>query len=380
MKKLLLTLICISMFITGCSKETEPQGSTEIKPVELALGYVKHDHHLALYVAAENAAEYTKTSNIELKTVKDKERYELSEAGTKIANVQISDVPGGAKMPIALKTGTIEFGFGGVAAILAAIDSGVPIKIVAPLHYKGDMFVMTPDSPVNNWQDFVDLVKKSDKPIRIGYKSPMAVAKVIFQQALELEGIKYGDADTDSVQVRLICTQGGGKLNVALQNEIIDGYVGNNPFPAIGMEKKILKVICDLETLPPGNFLNHPCCCLAATEEAIKNKPQAIAAMLALFIQANETINSDLDKSVAAATKWLGTSEAVEKISIPTSGYSMENTDQWNQTMKTWVDEMDNLGLFEGKLKGKSYENASKMSYDFSLLEQANNKLNNSTE
>jgi NitT/TauT family transport system substrate-binding protein len=175
--------------------------------------------------------------------------------------------------------------------------------------------------------------------------------------------------------VRIINVRGGEKLNVSLGGGLVDGYVGNNPFPAIGLEKGLLRVVCDLEELPPGTFRNHPCCCIAATEKAIREKPDAIVDLLVLFLQATETINTDLDAAVKAATRWLGTSEAVERMSIATSGYSMEDSREWRKAMAKWIEAMNGLNAFTGKLKGLKPEKVPDLAYDFSLLKKAKQKL-----
>jgi NitT/TauT family transport system substrate-binding protein len=164
-----------------------------------------------------------------------------------------------------------------------------------------------------------------DKPLRIGYKNPVACAKVIFEEALRHEGIAFsGDPSQQGIKVHMVDVKGGGKLNVALSGELVDGYVGNNPFPAIAVEKDMGGVICDLEDLPPGTFRNHPCCCIAARVDVIAQKRKVVVDLLVLFLEAHRTINSDLDKTVAAVVGWISTSEAVERMSIPTSGYSMK--------------------------------------------------------
>jgi len=263
-----------------------------------------------------------------------------------------------------------------VAPVLAAVDSGAPIKLISPLHYKGDMFVLRPDFKAENWEEFVAIAKTTENPLRIGYKNPMAVAKVIFEEALKHEGITFGgDLSQTDLQIHMVNVNGGSKLNVSLGSGLIDGYVGNNPFPAIAVEKNIGKIICDLEELPPGTFRNHPCCCIAAGAGALKNKSEAIVDLLVLFLQANETINSDLKSAVNSAVRWIGTSESVERMSIPTSGYSMESSAQWHQAMNKWIEAMNGLDIFRGKLQGLKPDEVSLAAYDLSLLESARKKL-----
>lgn len=354
------------------SEKTEPVPSS----VTVKVGHVGHDHHLAMFVAADNATSHAAVSGIGLKAVEDRKFYELTEGGRKVADVEVVKVGGGSKMPTALAQGVIEVGYGGVAPVLASVDSGAPVKLIAPLHYKGDMFVVKPDFPAKTWEEFVALAKNADKPIRIGYKSPVAVAKLVFEEALKHEGIPFGgDLSQTDLKVHMINVKGGGKLNVALSGDLVDGYVGNNPFPAIAVDKKIGRIVCDLEDLPPGTFRNHPCCCIAATEKVIKEKPETVIDLLVLFLQATETIKTDLDNAVAAAMHWIGTSEAVERMSIPTSGYSMDDSPEWRATMAKWIEAMNGLSAFTGKLKGVNPDKVAGLAYDLTLLEKAKAKL-----
>jgi len=367
-------LLC-AVLLPGCKqKEQKPGGPSA--PVTLRVGHVGHDHHIALFVAADNASDYSRITGINLKMVKDQKLYELYDKDKKVADIEIVKVGGGSKMPTALAQDVIEVGFGGVAPVLASVDSGAPVKLIAPLHHKGDMFVVRPDFEAQTWPEFVALAKAAEKPLRIGYKSPVACAKVIFEEALRHEGITFGgDPSREDIQVHMVNVKGGGKLNVALSGGLIDGYAGNNPFPAIAVEKKIGRIICDLEDLPPGTFRNHPCCCIAANERALTKKADAIVDLLVLFLQANETINSDPDKAVTSAVRWIGTTETVEKMSIPTSGYSMEASPQWHETMSQWVETMNGLQVFRGKLKDLDLQHVPQAAYNFSLLDQARNKL-----
>jgi len=62
-------------------------------------------------------------------------------------------------------------------------------------------------------------------------------------------------------------------------------------------------------------------------------------------------------------------------MSIPTSGYSMEASPLWHQTMSQWVETMNGLQVFRGELKDIDVQNVPQVAYDFSLLDQARDKL-----
>ena len=368
-------LLLIVVLFCSCQNDAGTEDRATRIPT-IKVGHVGHDHHLGLFVALDGAEEYGRQTGIWLRMVKDRKLYELIEHGRKIADVEIVRVGGGSKMPTALAQNVIDVGLGGVAPILAAADSGAPVKLIAPLHYKGDMFVVRPDFPAKTWREFVELARTAKVPLRIGYKNPIAVAKIIFEEALKYEGITFsGDLSQTDLKVHMINVKGGGKLNVCLQQGLVDGYVGNNPFPAIGAEKGMLRVVCDLEELPPGTFRNHPCCCIAANSKALAEQPDAIEALLVLLLQATETINTDLDCAVEAACRWIGTSESVERMSIATSGYSMDATTEWHSYMAVWIEAMNGLGVFREKLKGLEEREVQALAYDLSLLEKARETL-----
>ena len=279
-------------------------------------------------------------------------------------------------MPTALAQGIIDVGLGGTAPVLAACDRGAPVKLIAPLHSKGNMLVVRPDLPVQSWQEFVTLVRNSETSFRMGYKSPMAVAKLLLEDALRYEGIAFGGGPTDAgVRVNMINVKEDGNLNVSLSQGLIDGYVGNNPFPAIGVEKGIAKIVCALEDLPPGRFRDHPCCCIAANMRSLAGKEDAVVGLLVLLLQANETINDDLDAVVPIACRWIGAGEEVERMSIPTSGYSLEPDAAWHEGMGMWFDVMNDLGVFQGALLGLERAEATAVACGLSLLERAERRL-----
>jgi NitT/TauT family transport system substrate-binding protein len=375
MHLLMISLVAVCLLAVGCGKKnkTSPQISNAA-PVTLKIGHVGHDHHLPLFVALDMAVETPETfcpKGLIVKKIVDKKRYELFKDGKALATLQIIKVGGGSKMPTALAQNVIDVGYGGTAPVLAAIDKGSPIKLISPLQSKGDMFVLDPKFPANSWSEFVRFLKKSDKPVRIGYKNPIAVAKIIFENALTHEGVVFSSDVTDSnAKVQLINVKGGGKLNSSLSNGVVSGYVGNNPFPSIGEEKKILKIICDLEELPPGNFKNHPCCCIAAVTPIPKDQAEAVGVLLDLNRSAVKLINNNPKKAAKIASRWIGTSEVVEVKSVAASSYSMDASPEWHKSMAVWVNAMNKLGFFTKKLDSLSEDEIGKKAYDFKLLKK----------
>ena len=83
---------------------------------------------------------------------------------------------------------------------------------------------------VLNWAGFVAQAKAPGKPIQIGYKAAIAVAKTIFEGALKAEGISYGyDATKTDARVILVNFASEASPVPLLASGALDGFVMNQP-------------------------------------------------------------------------------------------------------------------------------------------------------
>lgn len=360
----LLVVVSICL-LTGCAR----------KPVEvpvLKVGHVGHDHHTALYVAALNGELFKQDYGIYLKEVRPKELYELYDGKKLICELELYKVGGGSKMPTAMAQGTFDVGFGGVAAMAFFTDKGTPMKIISPLHNKGDMLVVGKGVKADNWESFVRYVKKLKEPLKVGFKAPKAIALLIFQAAMDEVGITYTyDPKNRKSNVLLMNLKGAGHLNPGLENNIIDAYVCNNPYCAIAEEKGAGKCIADLNDLPPGLWKDHPCCMIGAMNSVVEEKREVLVKFLELIVIATDYMNEDQDIAIKSASDWIGTSIEVEIKSIPTSGYMTEPTEAWKEGIYTWAHAMEKLGHIKGELKGKSNEEIDELLLNMSLIDEA---------
>jgi len=360
------TFVPALLFVAFAAAPAEAQ-----TPV-LKVGHVGHDHHSALYVAAKAGDEFNDLYGIRLKEVRDKDLYELWDGDELVAEVELYKAGGGSMMPTMMSQGAFDVGFGGVAAVAFFVDKGSPMRMISPLHTKGDMLVVKPDNELDSWEEFVEWVKGYDGQVRVGYKNPVAVAKLVFQRALEHEGITYtGDVANTDAQVLLINMKGEQNLIPGLQTGQIDAYVSNNPWCAIAESKGVGHCVTELHDLPPGSFRDHPCCCIAANTRAMKEQGDAIARFLELMAVSTHYINAKRERATEHAAKWIGTTPEVEVVSMETSGYSMEPDDAFYDGMWVWYEEMVGLEKLTDKLKDVTREEFESAVYDFSLLETA---------
>ncbi|MCK5147742.1 ABC transporter substrate-binding protein [bacterium] len=362
MRKSVFILLAL-LVLSGCAQREVPV---------LKVGFVGHDHQSALYVAALETEKTKADGGVYLKEVTYKKHYALMRGRNKLADVELFVAGGGSKMPTMMSQGHFEIGFGGVAAVAYFTDKGSPMKIISPLHNKGDMLVVKPDNPVSDWDTFVAWVKKERKPVRIGFKNPVAVAKIIFETALDEMGLSHtSDPSNRNVDILMVHMKGEKNLVPGLLNNLVDGYVSNNPWCAIAEEKGAGKIIADLDMMPPGIWKDHPCCCVAGTDEVMQEKPEIVREFLKLVILATNYINEDMDLAVRDASKWIGTSEAVEAASLPTSGFSTVPSAYWKEKMMVWVGEMNKAGKLKDRLKDQDASSIDTLLYDFVLLEEA---------
>lgn len=373
--KYLAACLAITVAVCGCkSPETSDKPDA---PTTITVGHVGHDHQIALYIAALEGEKLAKTYGVSLKTVKDREIYDLIENGKTVARLKLVKVGGGSKMPAAMSRGEIDIGLGGVAAVAKFADNGQPFKIIAPLQTDGDMLVMKAGSPISDWASFVAAVKTDGaKPLKIGYKAPVAVAKLIFERAMKAEGISYGYEGADAEQVTLVNMRGGKNAIPLLSEKSIDGFVMNQPVVSISVHKKIGKVIAQLRDLPPKDkWIDHPCCCICATQETLDKHPAAVKTFLKLIHAGTELIAGDSELAVDRASQWTKVPREVELDSVPSIRYISKPDKQWLAGMETWAAMMQDIKAFTGKYADMKPDAIVSELCDLSLCETAAKEL-----
>jgi len=365
------TTIALSLllFITALGQA----GAAEL-PV-LKVGHVGHDHQIALYVAADEGKALEERYGVYLEKLKDQEAYILHDKGSAVAQIQIIRVGGGSKMPAALEQGHIEVGMGGLGPVAKFVDKGADMKVLAPLNNDGDALVLGSTMKADGWEAFVSEVKASKRPIKIGYKEPMAVAYMIMIRALEEEGISYGNepfpADGTPNKVITINLHGLTNALPSLESAIVDGVVVNEPMASILESKGVGRIVADLSSLPPrGRWEGHPCCVVAARGDAIKSKREIIKSLLKAIAAGGDIIARDKNRALRAESRWTRTDREVGKKSIANVDYVYKPDSDWIRGVDTWIDLMNTGGHFNKGLKGKSPQEVRGEILDLRLMDE----------
>ncbi|MDZ7815087.1 MAG: ABC transporter substrate-binding protein [Planctomycetota bacterium] len=369
-----LTILYLVLFMAFSAFSLTPLNARAEGDVPVfKVGHVGHDHQIALFVAALEGDKY-KEHGVWLKEKKKKEVYGLISKGTEIAELHLLKVGGGSRMPAAMERGEIQIGFGGVAAVAFFRDKGDPFKIICPLQTEGDMLVVKKDLPVEDWDSFIKYLRKRDKPVRIGYKAPVAVAKLIFMAALDEEGISHTTSEKkeEGAKVELVNLQGGKNMMPSLSAGTVDGFVMNQPQVSLAKIKGVGKVVADLAHLPPkGNWIDHPCCCVATTDEMIGKHRSELKQFMRLIYVATHEINSDKEMAAKLTSEWTKLPIEVENDSLPTIEYVAEFRESWKKGMFVWRRIMDDLGKFKKELKDKEDDEFWKLLVDETIMNEA---------
>ena len=344
----IIASLTVLFFVVACDKSDK-----EAVVPDLRIGHAPHDHHSPLYIAAMNPDHFKEHHGIYLKEIVVKKEYELMSGSKTLARVHIDSTTGGKKLISRLSEDQLDLTLGGIPAMLGFIDKGEPIKVVAPVNADGAGLVVGKHFKADSWGEFVALVRKSSKPIKIGFKMELSTQNLIFEAALKEVGITYSkDLADQNAQVILANLHGAKNLIPAMKKGIIDGFVVNQPFPAKAEVQGAGKAIAQLFELPPeGKWQGAPCCALAAREDYIEKQSEAVQAMTSLLLHANIFMGKQPEKSMQQVAAWLGIDPEVESKSIPTISFTADFDEKWDRGVDFWVQTMIDNGKYNNKVK-----------------------------
>jgi len=364
----------LTFFLTVMSSSLSFASEQDIPT--LRVGHVGHDHQIALYVAAQAGVFLEKNYGVYLRELKPQEVYDLYDKGRLVARVHMVRVGGGSKMPAALEQGHIEVGLGGLGPVAKFIDKGSPIKVLAPLNNDGDSLILGNGFPAHSWAEFIREVKASKRLVKIGYKDPMANAYLIFTRALAEEGVRHGQEpvgpDGRPVQVMTVNLQGDENALPSLEGGLVDGVVVNEPTPTMLVHKRAGHKAADLSTLPPKDkWKGHPCCVVAASDAALRDKRDVIKALLKVIAAGADLMTKDVEKAIAAEAVWTKTAPEIGRKSISHVSYVIRPDEAWQKAVETWVDMMMTSNQFQKNLKGKSVREIDAVILDLRPMNEA---------
>jgi len=368
---ILLIFLSCCLLLSACQSEQESLPT-------IRLGYAPHDHHAALYIAAQLPDYFRQQGGVYLKEIVYKERYQLIEDDQPVANIELQSSAGGGQLIRKLHEKQLDVALGGVPAMIKQIDAGSKMKIVAPLMSEGAALVMGKDCTSTDWQSFIAMIKISPRPVRIGYKIETSVQNLIFEKALKSEGIRFSREEaSNDAKVIVFNLHGAKNLIPALKNDLIDGFVVMQPFVALAEYQQVGKTVANLCDLPPDRqWADHPCCALAAGDRMLDFQRDVLVKLTSLLLSANRYLQQNQQQGAELVANWLGRPLEVEQLSLPTINYLVDYPANWDSGVEFWIGAMEQQQLLDGAVRAaKKQDRVKDLLYDNSVYLKARKQM-----
>jgi NitT/TauT family transport system substrate-binding protein len=169
---------------------------------QFAIGYLNGDMHSAsLIVAVKKYQYFNDTYGVALvprdRTQSKPELCDLVVNGQKVAEVKLIGGDAGPQVTQLAATDTVQMGYIGTPPELAAIDKGIPIRILHPLNTEGSGVVVAAGAPVSDWSSFVAWAHQRSaggKPLVMANPGKGSIQDVMLKFALKDSGITIKEA------------------------------------------------------------------------------------------------------------------------------------------------------------------------------------------
>ena len=332
-------------------------GCAVVEVPTIRVGYAPHDHHAPVFIAAALSISGDGVDGIRMEELEPRTRYALYQNERKRAYVELFPSVGAAQLVRRLEERHFDLILGGVPAIIAAIDRGSAMRLVAPVNAEGAALVMNTEQQLDTWDAFVQYAHAAQRPIRIGYREDVSVQNIIFERALVAEGIQFAYGievlDAGGERVRMVNVYGAANLLPALEAGVIEGFVAAQPYPTIAHMHGLGRIVSTLEHLPPtGWWTEHPCCAMAVVDpETIERLRELLSVFVALVRAAAGFINSYPERSAPLVAAWLDSDQTVEGLTLPTIRFLSNYTAEWRRGTERLVELMVDAGFLDGVVK-----------------------------
>jgi NitT/TauT family transport system substrate-binding protein len=215
------------------------------------IGYLPSDHDAALFVADAQGLYKDKGINTEL--------------------VQFNN---GGDLMTAMASGDVDVGYVGIAPVLSAASSGVPVKVISAAQTEGSGIIVTEDSNIENAQD---LAGKT-----VATPGEASIQHVLLSAYLTQNGMSLDDINESAMKVP--------SINDALKTGNLPAAITFQPYVSLGEADDNIDDLVDSSEIMPG----HPCCVVAASEDFLKNHEDTAKDIVAIHENATTFINDNI--------------------------------------------------------------------------------------
>ena len=284
--------------------------------------------HQQAFMVAMAEGEKLKDNGVWLKPVVPKEKFDLYDNGKKVARLEVIVTKSGSEATTLFAQGHLDLTTNSFPAMLSGIDSGAKIKVISPLQSDAIAMVSRTDIDVKGWEAFEKYVKDSKRPVTVGYHSPTSAPKIVFEAAMAQSNLRVtGDANATKEQADIVMMDLKGIPNVipALIAKQVEFAVIPAPTPEVIEAKGQGHVVLQMKELEPaGAWEDFPCCCIAASDKAIAEQPEALRS----FVKLMDVMVAGCMASMVAMTSAFVALGLVRNVVI--SGVITEQTPPWS--------------------------------------------------
>ena len=171
MKKIFAVLLITVLF----SFYGLPSFAADVPTLRASYGITTHQE---AFMVAMARGEKFKESGVWLKPVVEREKFDLYADGKKVARLNVIVTKSGSEATSLFAQDHLDLTTNSFPAMLSGIDRGTKIKVLAPLQADAIAMVARNDIDVRSWKAFQEYVKKSKKPVTVGYHSPTSAPKI----------------------------------------------------------------------------------------------------------------------------------------------------------------------------------------------------------
>ena len=247
-KKILaiIAIVVIALVAVGAYFATSGGSSDNV----VRIGHLPSDHDTALFVAQE------------------KKMFE-DEGLT----VELTQFNNGGDLMTAMASGDIDIGYAGITPVMSSISQGVPVKVVSGAQIEGSALVAGKNSGINSVADL--------KGKKVATPGEATIQHMLLTSALTQAGVKTSDVE--------FTTMKAAQMTDALKAGQVDAMIIWEPYASIAEKNGDGKLIETSAEIIPG----HPCCCVAAREDFIKNHADTLKKVLAIHEKATKFTNEN---------------------------------------------------------------------------------------
>lgn len=366
LKKLIAVL---ALLITAMTFTTSlgalPASAADVPIINMAWDF---DLHASALLAAVSKGKDFKDCGYYMQQVVEKQQYYLMKGDKKLALVNTIVTKGSSETAVLMGQKRIDCCVNSSTGMMSARDQGTDVQILCPIHVDGISLVFPPTSKVYGWDAVKKTIKESKAPFRIGFHSPTSAPRILIQSALTKAGIKVSlDPNDKNAEVILVNLNGSKNLMASLSNNLVDAWVGPSHHPELAESNGFGKIALKLKDFPPkGQWFDFPCCVFAANRSVIKEHPEVMQGMVTLL-----TCSANwCQKNRAAAAPILAgvigiPAQVVKKAEII---FTTKPTKKWLEGEALYVTMLNQLGIFEGDMKGKSFKQVEKDLFNFQFI------------